>query len=249
MSDSPASVQKIPGLTVALTGIVLVLLVLLFLAVLAPRTSDARLVATLAAHLTAHAIKPSSVGVVEQPSAIPTFSPAPTVTPAPTSTFTPTPALAATPLNTSAPTFPTAISVIASSHAVCTTPMPVCVPVSCAVIPRLDAPPLRNAAYRNPITFRWRGSLNPGQVFYVTVDWCPDSGELAGQGVHIAQSGPLTGQSWTIDLPKIKVNKEWRDVVGVVCWTVSVLSGEDELSISRTASFYFDPLRGQPQAP
>ena len=64
MSNLPASVQKTQGLTVALTGIVLVLLTLLFLAMLAPRTSDAGLVATLAAHLTADATRPSSVGVI-----------------------------------------------------------------------------------------------------------------------------------------------------------------------------------------
>ncbi len=249
MSALPASVGKTRGLTVALTGIVLVLLALLFLAVHAPQTNDAKLVATLAAHLTADAIKPISVGVIEQPTLIPTFPSAPTVTPAPTSTVTPTPALTATPLNASPPALPTAISMTVSSQAACPTRQPLCVPVSCAVIPQPYAPPSRHAAYRNPLTFRWRGSLNPGQAFRVTVDWCPDDGDLAGQNIRLAQSGPLKGHSWTIDLPKVKVNKGWVDVAGAVCWTVSVMSGEDELSLSRTASFYFDPLRGLPQAP
>jgi hypothetical protein len=80
--------------------------------------------------------------------------------------------------------------------------------------------------YRNPVTFEWRGSLKPGQAYQVTVRHVKTGYEI--------QSGLLTEESWTVDLPVDK-HAEW-------CWTVSVLQDWRILATSSEQRLWFNPF-------
>ncbi len=191
--------------------------------------------------------------------ATPTLTPTPTDTSTPTPSSTPSPTASATPYPTYTPypTFtpvnmdtptPTSVPPAPPSAGVPSQPKPQPPqppPVYHVGPPEPYSPPV-GGTYKNPITFKWRGSLAPGQTFLVRVDWCPDSGPYFGQNIGVIQSPLLTTNSWRTDLPKIKLGKDWQEVAGRVCWTVSVISSNGALIGTSTASAHYqDPLRGQ----
>jgi serine/threonine-protein kinase len=140
----------------------------------------------------------------------------PSTTPvvAPSYTATPTPAAS----STSSPTpLPTLTSTPTPSPTATPTPPP-------ATAPEPVAPAL-GRTYGNPITFEWRGSLSAGRTYLVTA-------RHVGSG-YVIQSGLLTDQGWTVDLP-VERYGEWR-------WTVSVTQGERAMATSPEWSFWFDP--------
>jgi serine/threonine protein kinase len=94
----PVLARKPLGLWVALGGIVIVLLAVLFFALLPPRgTDEVDSVATLAAQLTADAATAAAIAAVDSPTPTPSPTPAYTEKPTPTPTDTPTPTRTPTP--------------------------------------------------------------------------------------------------------------------------------------------------------
>jgi len=147
------------------------------------------------------------------------YFPTLTPTPTPTPTSTPTP----TPTNTPTPTpTPTAIP---PTHTPTSTPIPPVQPEPVA--------PAQGGEYRNPITFQWRGQLSAGQAYQVVV-YHLTSG-------YTVQSGLLTDQGWTTDLPAERYG-EWR-------WQVSVIRNGRVLVTSVEWMFWFNPSLGQPVHP
>lgn len=141
------------------------------------------------------------------PAVIKTPSPTPSHTPSPTPTpmtHTPLPKPTRTPMYTPVPPTP----------------------------PELVAP-TQGSEYKNPITFRWHGSLSADQGYWVTV-YHVESG-------YTIQSGPLTDRSWIADLPGDK-HGEWR-------WTVSVVQGGRTIVTSPEWMFWFNPFLGTEPAP
>ena len=143
----------------------------------------------------------------------------PTLTPTPTSTNTPTPTSTPTPTPTRTPTeTPRPTPTVTPSPANTATP---------------TAPPLELVApaygdtYK-AVSFQWRGSLSAGQAYQVTARHF-ESG-------YTIQSGLLTDQSWTADLPSDKFG-EWR-------WTVSVVQGGRTMATSSEWMFWFNPRPG-----
>jgi len=146
-----------------------------------------------------------------QPTSRPTSTPAHMPTPATTATLQPSP----TATSTSIPPTPT--------RGVMPTPSPAPLGTS----PELAAP-AQGGEYQSPVTFQWRGSLSAGQAYQV-------SARHPGSGYTI-QSGLLTDQSWTADLPGDRFG-EWR-------WTVSVVQGGRTAATSSEWMFWFNPHPG-----
>jgi len=101
--------------------------------------------------------------------------------------------------------------------------------------PQLVEPAWGGGPFRNPIEFRWRGSLDPGQAYQVTL-------YNIGLGYIMARSPFLQTTSWRTDLP----DKTWAS--GEYLWKVSVMSGGRELIASPDRTFWFSPI-GKPQSP
>jgi hypothetical protein len=96
---------------------------------------------------------------------------------------------------------------------------------------RLPEPvaPAQGGEYRSPVTFGWRGSLSLNQAYQVTARHT-ESG-------HTLQSGLLTTEQWTADVPANRVG-EWR-------WTVSVVEGGVPVATSPEWMFWFNPFPGK----
>ncbi len=88
--------------------------------------------------------------------------------------------------------------------------------------------PAHGGSYKNPITFQWRATLGAGQAYQVTA-------RHTGSG-EIVQSGSLSGETWTTDVPGSRVG-EW-------VWSVSVVQGGSVVTTSPEGMFYFDPNLG-----
>ena len=159
---------------------------------------------------------PSSLlAATSRPTRTPLQRPTPTqmatVTPRPQSvTSTPLP-----PTSTPIPSTPTQVPVAPPTLA-----------------PRATAPelvaPAQGGTYRSPVTFQWGGSLGAGQAYQVTTHHA-ESG-------YVIQSGLLTDQSWTADLPADKYG-EWR-------WAVTVVQNGNTLATSSEWMFWFNPRGG-----
>jgi len=174
---------------------------------------------------------PTAITEMVEKTAVPSPSPLPAATSRPTRTPpqrpTPTQMATVTPRAqsvTSTPVPPTSTSVSpTSTQEPLTTPTPA---------PRATAPepvaPAQGGEYRSPITFQWGGSLGAGQAYQVTARH-PGSG-------YAIQSGLLTDQSWTADLPADKYG-EWR-------WVVAVVHGGKTLATSSEWMFWFNPSGG-----
>jgi tetratricopeptide (TPR) repeat protein len=149
---------------------------------------------------------------------LPTLTPTPTSTNTPTPTSTPTSTLTRTPTETPSPT---------------PTPTPSPTRTATPTAPPLELiAPAYGDTYR-VVTFQWRGSLGAGQAYQVTARHV-ESG-------YTIQSGLLTGDGWTGDLPGDKVG-EWR-------WTVSVVQGGKTVVTSPEWMFWFDPVPRPLQKP
>jgi hypothetical protein len=88
--------------------------------------------------------------------------------------------------------------------------------------------PEQGRTYRSSGTFKWQGTLAPGQT-YVVRAWHPRT----GFGI---QSSPLSTTSWTTSLPLDKFG-EWR-------WDVSVLQGGSMIATSTEGMFWLNPFPG-----
>jgi serine/threonine-protein kinase len=145
-----------------------------------------------------------------------TSTPAATATGADDSTPTATPSRSPEPTLTPTPT-PSATS----------EPQPTATSAPVASAPQLVAP-AQGGTYQSPVTFEWQGSLQPGQAYQVVA-------RHEGSGAT-AQSGPITQQSWTADLP--------GDKFGGWIWSVSVVQNGTVMATSSEWSFWFNPHPG-----
>ncbi len=150
------------------------------------------------------------------PSATATMTRQPTRTPTTMPTHTPT----TIPTHTPSPT-PTATATATPP------PRPTATPVPQASAPAPIAP-AQGGTYKSPVTFQWTGSLNQAQSYQVTA--------YHTESRHTLQSGPLTTQSWAIDLPGDKVG-EWH-------WSVSVVQDGNVVAASTEWMFWFNPISG-----
>lgn len=174
-------------------------------------------------------------------------NPAPTPTPLPVAAATteeaPEATTSATPVETlpaaSATPLPTTPSPTLTPTPVSPTPTPTQTPTPTPTVPPVQPQPVEPAwgggPFRNPIEFRWRGSLRPGQAYQVTL-------YHIGLGYPFLRSPLLQTTSWKVDLP----DKTWAS--GHYQWRVSVMSGGKALISSPDRTFYYDPL-GSPQSP
>lgn len=103
-------------------------------------------------------------------------------------------------------------------------------PIPPPVPPSLIAPSWGGGPYRNPIIFKWSGSLSAGQAYRVSVHATQDSS-------LVAQSESLTSTCWETHLPTWAAGLE-------LGWDVSVVSGRQEVSTSPTWTFWFNPIGG-----
>jgi len=149
----------------------------------------------------------------------------PTSTPKGTATSEPTetPVSTATPRATPTPT-PIDTNTPTPVHTATSVPAPTATSVPSATTPRLVAPE-QGSTYGSPVTFQWQGSLRAGQTYQVTARHTLSD--------YVVQSGSVTGESWTADLPAERYG-EWR-------WTVSVVQGGSAVATSSEAIFWFDP--------
>jgi hypothetical protein len=81
---------------------------------------------------------------------------------------------------------------------------------------------------KNPIEFRWSGSLYAGQSYQVTARHT-ESG-------YVVQSQPLMDQTWTTNLPAENYGA-WR-------WTASVVQGTRTVITSDEWMFWLRPFNG-----
>ena len=88
--------------------------------------------------------------------------------------------------------------------------------------------PDQGGTYKSPVTFQWTGSLGATQSYQVTV--------YHAESRHTLQSGPLTVQSWAVDLPGDQVG-EWH-------WSVSVVQDGSVVAASSEWVFWFNQLGG-----
>ena len=166
---------------------------------------------------------------------MPTLAPTPvaviiiTATPAPTDIPTAT-LIPPTPTATLPPPTETPIPPLPSSTPT-QTPRPTPTPTE----PELVSPPWGGGPYRNPIMFSWRGSLNAGQAYQVTI-------YNVQFGYAIVQSPLLKSPSWATALP----DKSWD--TGEYRWNVSVVNGGVKVITSAERTFWYSPT-GNPQVP
>jgi hypothetical protein len=183
------------------------------------------------------------------PTGTPTYTPTPTQTPTlpwqatPTGTLVPASTLAPTPTPTGTPTYtptqaptlpwqatPTGTPLPTSTFVPTPTPTPT--PIPTIVKPEL-LEPLPGVTCRNPVTFKWSGSLAPGLVHQVTAQ------HLASG--YVIQSERLLMDSWTVELPAERYG-EWR-------WWVAVVSNQGVVAASVEWVFWFDPFPKTPTLP
>jgi hypothetical protein len=159
------------------------------------------------------------------PSTTPTQAPSPTLTAA-TPSSTPTQTPSPTPIVT------TSTATSTSPPTSTPTPSPTVTAPARTQAPRIAQPeplePLLGRDYKNPVTFRWSGSLGWQQAYQVTAYHL-----VSGDSV---QSELLTTPEWSIDLPAERFG-EWR-------WSVSVIGFGRILSTSPEWMFWFDPIPG-----
>jgi hypothetical protein len=89
--------------------------------------------------------------------------------------------------------------------------------------------PYPGLTYKSPITFRWQGALNEGELFQVTTRHVASKKEI--------QTSPMAEQEWTYDLPAGKVGEWW--------WKVWVVKEGQVLVTSEERNFWFDPWEGR----
>jgi len=180
-------------------------------------------------------------GVRQNPMPTPTLTPLPVAFTTPEDT--PVPAALTTPVETlptaAATALPTTPSPTLTPTPVSPTPTPTETSTPAPTVPPVQPQPVQPAwgggPFRNPIEFRWRGSLNPGQAYQVTL-------YNVGLGYEMMHSSPLQTTSWKVDLP----DKTWA--TGEYLWRVSVVSGGKVLISSPERTFWFSPIGG-PQSP
>lgn len=174
----------------------------------------------------AFTVRPTSVAMVTPVSA-------PTPTPSPTPTYTPTIPPTSTPTPTCRPTISPMVTLApAYRPTVPPTSTPTNTPTPRPVRPELVAPG-QGTQSRSPVAFQWTGRLSPGQAYQVTA-YHLETG-------YVVQSGPLTTQKWTADLPAERYG-EWR-------WRVSVIGVGSELVTSSEWMFWFTPFPPGPPGP
>jgi hypothetical protein len=153
----------------------------------------------------------------------------------PTTTHTPPPTPTSVPTQPPTPTktqMPTATPTSVPTQTPTNTPAPTATPVPWTAVPVLVEPPA-GGEFKNPLVFRWQGSLNAGEGFQVTI-YHPASNERI-------QTGMLTDREWSYELPANRTG-EWR-------WTVWVVRQGTVLATSEEWMFWFDPWKGRDLAP
>jgi pSer/pThr/pTyr-binding forkhead associated (FHA) protein len=104
--------------------------------------------------------------------------------------------------------------------------------VPATAVPQAQPPELRapseGSENKNPVVFKWSGTLKVGQTYQVNA-YHPTSG-------HTLQSGLLTAPEWRVDLPAEKYGG-WH-------WTVSVMEGTQAVATSPEWMFWFQPFPG-----
>jgi hypothetical protein len=113
-------------------------------------------------------------------------------------------------------------------------------PLVSAVKPELLAPVSGGGPFRNPITFKWRGTLGAGQAYQVMAY----SERVQG---YVIRSEFLTTTSWTTELPDKAPNVLYGSLVGGWQWSVSVVENGQVMATSVGQGFIFSPLDGRPQ--
>jgi serine/threonine-protein kinase len=182
-------------------------------------TSPERDVATTVPAVVTEVTAPTATWTPVPPTVTSPASPAPTSTPTSGPTSTPKGA---------APSEPTESPVATATPSATATPTTTSSPPTTA--PSATAPQLvspgQGGSYQSPITFQWRGSLQPDQAYQVTA-------YHVGSGDTI-QSELLTSQDWTVELPAERVG-EWR-------WQVVVVQEQSRAATSSEGMFWFDPF-------
>lgn len=169
---------------------------------------------------------PSLVEIVPTPTQtpLPTMTSTPSRTPTPTPTFTPTP-VPPTSTNTPTPTVtPTATA----------TPIPI----------RAVSPKWSDTC-RNPIAFRWTGTLQWYQIYRVIARYKLNETYTA----NLLTSERLWGPVWQAQLPaRITLGGESQVVFGEIKWQVLINDTRTGETVNRSEwfKFYFDPLNGRP---
>ncbi len=195
-------------------------------------------------------IKPLSLASTFVPTPSPTNAPPPTVTPTPTASPTKPPLPTSTPLPAKSPTdtpspTSTPTSTLTPSPTRQITVRPSFTPAGRIIIPPQPiGPTAGQGSCRNPLTFRWNGSLYPGQAYQVRIQYnLPDGAATVG----LAQSGLLTDQFWTTDIPtQVTFKQKVYTVADQVNWRVLVMSEGKEVISSPLMMFYFSALVGKP---
>ena len=139
---------------------------------------------------------------------------------APTPVWTPTPTRLIIPIPTISPT-------------ITPIPQPRVTSVPRANPPELFSPAPGSSVEKNPVAFKWHGSLSVGQSYKVIARHM-DSG-------YVRESALLTGQAWDTDLPCDKFS-EWR-------WKVHIFQAGEQLASSSEQFFWFCCFCGQPVPP
>jgi hypothetical protein len=160
--------------------------------------------------------------------ATPTPSPTSSASPSPTASSTPSPTITPSPTASHTPT-PSVTPSATASHTPTPSATPSQTPVPAAVTPELIEPAL-GATYQNPITFRWKGLLIPGETYQVTA-YHRESGRTI-------QSALLTTELWVTKLPP--------DQFGQWHWGVAVVRYGDVVAESAGGMFWFNPFPKEP---
>ena len=242
--DVPLWVLGMGGVGAA--GVVAVILILVFSGLgggaEGTPTPSARTVATAVPVVVTEESAPAE----DEGSATPTPVPPTATTQAtPTPSSTPTNEPSSTPKGTATPeptetSAPTATPRATETSTPTTTPLPTATEAAnptvtsapSATTPQLVAP-AQGGSYQSPVTFQWSGTLGTGQAYQVTARHT-NSGD-------VIQSGGLTGESWSAELPGERFG-EWR-------WTVSVVQGGRVVTTSSEWMFWFDPNPGGEDEP
>jgi serine/threonine-protein kinase len=208
-----------------------------------PPTSTIEEVTTEALATVTEAVVPTTAGETATPTAVPptatsrvTAAPSDTPTSEPTSTpkVTATPEPTETPVSTATPRVtPTPTPTRTPLPTATEGPTPPTATSAPSVTPPQLVAPAQGGTYKNPVTFQWSGVLGASQAYQVTA-------RHTGSG-EMVQSGLLSGESWTTDVPGSRVG-EW-------VWSVSVVQGGSTVTTSPEGMFYFDPGLGPTSVP
>jgi tetratricopeptide (TPR) repeat protein len=176
------------------------------------------------------------VALVPSPTNTLTIIHTPTLRPTPTPTSTPTPRA------TQSPTFPPTLA--ATSRV---TRSPTAANTSGPETLRLVAPAFGEGPCRSPITFRWNGSLGPGQAYQVRIHY--DLPDFSGT-VVLAQSELLITPSWVTSVPgQVHANGQLHTVANQLYWGVSIVSDGKQTDPLVWSMFYFSTLNGRSCSP